>query len=100
VTNQYVAAMFHGFADTWDPANEALIPVTLPVLMMGGDADPVGADTVSVKALADRYDAHGLKDLHVTFYPGGRHEMLNETNRDAVTADVIAWLNEHLPKGS
>jgi alpha-beta hydrolase superfamily lysophospholipase len=96
VTNEYVAAIFHGFADTWDPANEAKIPVTLPILIMGGDADPVGANTVSVLALADRYDAHGSKDLHVTFYPGGRHEMLNEINRDVVTADVIAWLNEHV----
>lgn len=30
-------------------------------------------------------------------YPGGRHEMLNEINRDEVYADVLAWLEEHLP---
>ena len=28
----------------------------------------------------------------VRLYPGARHELLNETNRDEVTADVIAWL--------
>ena len=53
-------------------------------------------NTVSVKALGDRDDAHGVKDLHVTFYPGGRHGMLNEIDRDVVTADAFAWLNEHL----
>jgi alpha-beta hydrolase superfamily lysophospholipase len=26
------------------------------------------------------------------FYPDGRHEMLNETNRDEVTRDLLAWL--------
>ena len=26
-------------------------------------------------------------------YPGARHETLNETNRDEVTADLIAWLD-------
>ncbi len=96
VTNQYVDLFFHGFADAWDPANEAKIPVTLPIYILGGDADPVGGNTLSVKALADRYDVHGVKDLHMTFYPNGRHEMLNETNRDVVTADIITWLNEHL----
>jgi alpha-beta hydrolase superfamily lysophospholipase len=98
VTNEYVDGFFHGFEDTWDPANEALIPVTLPILIFGGDQDPVGGDTVSVKALAARYEAHGVKDLKVTFYPGGRHEMLNEINRDAVTADAIAWFDAHVPK--
>jgi alpha-beta hydrolase superfamily lysophospholipase len=28
----------------------------------------------------------------VTLYPGARHEILNETNRDAVTAEIVAWL--------
>ena len=29
-------------------------------------------------------------------YPGGRHEMLNEINRDTVTADIVAWLDRHV----
>jgi len=97
VTNEYVDAFLRGFAVEWDPANEALIPVTLPVLMVSGDTDPVGGATLSVKALADRYDAHGLRDLHMTFYPGARHELLNETNRDVVMRDLVTWFNEHMP---
>jgi alpha-beta hydrolase superfamily lysophospholipase len=31
-------------------------------------------------------------DTTLTLYPGARHELLNETNRDEVTADVVAWL--------
>jgi alpha-beta hydrolase superfamily lysophospholipase len=31
----------------------------------------------------------------VKLYPGGRHEILNETNRDEVTADIVAWLRAH-----
>jgi alpha-beta hydrolase superfamily lysophospholipase len=27
------------------------------------------------------------------FYPGARHELLNETNRDEVQHDVVTWLN-------
>ena len=28
---------------------------------------------------------------------GARHEVLNETNRDEVMADVVEWLDDHLP---
>ena len=30
-----------------------------------------------------------------TLYAGARHELLNETNRDAVTADLIAWFDSN-----
>jgi len=34
----------------------------------------------------------------VTFraYSGARHELFNELCRDEVTADVIAWLDDHV----
>ena len=34
-----------------------------------------------------------MKDIAFDFYPGGRHEMLNETNRDEVIANLVAWIN-------
>ena len=40
----------------------------------------------------------GVKDVTLKLYPGGRHEMLNETNRDEVYADVLSWLEKHLPQ--
>ncbi|WP_231123819.1 hypothetical protein [Nocardioides sambongensis] len=42
--------------------------------------------------LGQRYREAGLVDVTVTLYPEARHEIFNETNRDAVTGDVIAWL--------
>ncbi|BAN00751.1 hypothetical protein YM304_04370 [Ilumatobacter coccineus YM16-304] len=33
----------------------------------------------------------------MTVYPDARHEILNETNRDEVTADLVAWLIGHTP---
>ncbi len=35
--------------------------------------------------------------MTVTVFPGARHEIRNETQRDEVTADVIGWLRTHLP---
>ena len=37
--------------------------------------------------------------MTLRLYPGGRHEMFNETNRDEVCADLIGWLNEKAVEG-
>jgi alpha-beta hydrolase superfamily lysophospholipase len=96
-SNGLLAEMLGGFAQTWQPENEARIPTTLPILIFSGDQDPAGGNTVSTQALADRYRALGVRDLRVIFYPEARHEMLNERNRDEVERDVIAWLDAHVP---
>ena len=38
----------------------------------------------------------GVRDVTMKLYPGGRHEMLNEINRDEVYQDVLAWLDGHM----
>ena len=40
-----------------------------------------------------RYRDAGIHDVHAILYPGARHELLNGTNRDEVTADVLAFLD-------
>lgn len=67
-----------------------------PVLFVSGDADPVGANGKGVEKVAAWFRAAGLVDVTVKLYPGGRHEMLNETNRGEVYADVLAWLSRHI----
>jgi alpha-beta hydrolase superfamily lysophospholipase len=32
--------------------------------------------------------------IETRYYPSARHELLNETNRDEVTADVLAWVEQ------
>jgi alpha-beta hydrolase superfamily lysophospholipase len=39
------------------------------------------------------YRKAGCKNLEFRIYPEARHELFNETNRDEVTADLIAWLD-------
>ncbi|HEY6234620.1 MAG TPA: lysophospholipase [Candidatus Elarobacter sp.] len=95
-SNRLLVDMLRGYVSTWQPANERTIPVALPVLFFSGALDPVGANTRAVTALAERYRALGLRDVQVTFYPGARHETLNETNRDEVVRDVLGWLDTHV----
>lgn len=75
-----------------DEAEIAKIPKDLPIYVFVGDKDPINQDLMLLTPLIDRYKAAGLQDVEVTIYPGGRHEMLNETNRAEVIADLLAWL--------
>jgi len=72
------------------------IPHALPVYLIAGEVDPVGGGA-GVTRLAEELGRAGLERVDVRIYPGGRHEMLNETNRDEVTRDLCAWIEKALP---
>lgn len=72
---------------------------SLPVYVISGEFDPVvGPGQSFANALIDSYRAAGLTDITHRVYPGGRHEMFNETNRAEVEADLVAWLNGTVAK--
>jgi alpha-beta hydrolase superfamily lysophospholipase len=70
--------------------NLARIRKDLPIYVFSGERDPVGAN---IKGLIADLKAAGFAKLATRLYPGARHETLNETNRDEVTRDLIAWLD-------
>ncbi len=68
------------------------IPHDLPMLLQVGSEDSLGGPR-SVERLARAYRTRGkLSDVEVRVYEGARHEVYNETNRDEVVADLVAWL--------
>lgn len=67
-----------------------------PIYLYSGDADPVGENGAGVKRSFDLFKRYGCTDVTLKLYPGGRHEMHNETNKDEVYADVLSWLEAHL----
>lgn len=79
-----------------DPERVAAIRNDLPILIASGSDDPLAQGGAAVEALAEQYRLADLKDVQVKLYPGARHEVLNETNRDEVTADVIAFFDRTL----
>jgi alpha-beta hydrolase superfamily lysophospholipase len=64
----------------------------LPVHLVVGDMDPVNGQLALVDVLVQRYRAAGLHDISQQVWPGARHEVFNETNRDEVLAEMITWL--------
>ena len=73
-------------------ADPSAVRDDLPVLIASGSADPLAGGGQLVELLGQRYREAGLTDVTVKVYPDARHEIFNETNRDEVTADVVAWL--------
>jgi len=74
----------------------AAVPKDLPLLMISGSRDPVGDFGRGVRRVHDAYRKAGVTDLTLALYDQGRHEMLNETNREQVVADVIQWIEDHV----
>ncbi|WP_370153822.1 lysophospholipase [Ferrovibrio sp.] len=109
--DKYIADPFCGFPITvqsWidflaglqaiaRPENQARIRKDLPILVTAGTHDPVSAGTKGLRQLLDAYAAAGLTRVEHKFYEGARHELLNETNRDAVTADITGFFGRCLP---
>lgn len=75
-----------------DPEALAKVKAGLPVYIFVGDADPINARLARLIPLVDAYKAAGLA-VTLKVYPGGRHEMLNETNRAEVVSDLKVWLD-------
>ncbi len=86
-------AMFAGARRLADPAQIAAIRDSLPVYIAVGEADPVNGGLNLLTPLTERLESAGLTDVTVRVYPGARHEILNETNRDDVIAELNSWVS-------
>jgi alpha-beta hydrolase superfamily lysophospholipase len=70
----------------------------IPLLIAIGSEDSLGGEK-SVRTLAEKYISRSkLTDVEVVIYPEARHEIFNETNKDEVIRDLVAWLDDRLAK--
>ena len=88
--------MMHGIRYITNKNNIQKMDKDKPVYFMSGDADPVGDYGKGVEKAYKLFCNAGLKDVTIRLYPGGRHEMLNEDNKDQVYNDILAWINSKL----
>ena len=91
LTYGYAAAVLDTVLEVMEPDAIARISPRIPVLLLTGDADPVSENGAQVRELERRLRDAGL-EVTARYYAGARHEVLNETNRDEVHADLVAWL--------
>lgn len=70
------------------------IPENKKIFLIVGDNDPVGNNSKDVLKLFKFYQKYN-KNVKIKIYENARHELLNETNKDEVYADVLNFLNEN-----
>lgn len=71
---------------------EKIRGINIPIYIFAGDRDPVGYFGEGIKNLYNTYKDLGIRDLNYKLYKDGRHEMLNEVNKDEVIGDVLNWI--------
>src|SRR4051795_9793751 len=89
--------MFASARQVADPERLGRLRDDLPVYIAVGEHDPVNGALALVDPLVARLRDAGLTDVTLVVYPGARHEVFNETNRDEVVADLLAWLERVVP---
>lgn len=77
----------------FQPDSLKKIQTDLPIMIIGGDKDPVGLMGKGLTKLAQSYRQTGQEKVTFKLYTDARHELLNETNHIEVTADILSWLN-------
>ena len=88
--------MLGGMRQNENAANLAKMPKALPVLFVSGEEDPVGGNGKGVRQTCAAFRAAGMRNVQLKLYPGARHEMHNEQNRQELYEDVLAFLDAAL----
>lgn len=72
------------------------MPKNLPVFFVSGAEDPVGDYGKGVERVYQSYKDIGMQNVQMKLYPGDRHEILNETDREDIFADIYRWLLQRI----
>ena len=106
VADKYCSFKFtaRGFYDLFDLLGSVSskewannLPKELPILIISGDADPVGNYGKGVSAVYDRMENAGMENVTLRLYHGARHELFNETSRDEIISHTLEWIESNLP---
>ena len=88
--------MFEGIARLHNKDLLRIVPKNLPVLFVSGEEDPVGSCGKEVIAAARSLKDVGVQEVEVKLYPGDRHEILNELDKETVYQDLYDWIVAHM----
>lgn len=95
-TSSFYYDLFNGFEDIHNKKNLNKIPKNLPIYIFAGEEDPVGNFGKGILNLYNIYKDLEIKDVEFKLYKNGRHEMLNEYNKDQVIEDILSWLKSRV----
>lgn len=88
--------MMEGLKYIAKKSNLSKMDQNTPIYFFSGDRDPVGQNGAGVRKVAGFFNCAGCRNVTVRLYPEGRHEMMNEINREEVLCDLVSWLHSNL----
>lgn len=78
-----------------DPKRLQKIPADLPLMVISGDADPLGEYGEGIPKVCEALRSAGVKDVEMHLCEGGRHELLNEPERAQIMEEIFTWIRKH-----
>lgn len=70
--------------------------LNVPILIFSGDKDPVGENAKGVIRVYNMLKKAGLDNVRIRLFKDGRHEMLNEINKEEVYYFILDWLEKNI----
>ena len=86
---QYKRGLLEAEVEALDQFADNIDKLTMPVAVLHGTEDPFVPYQRSVQAVHDMPTV----DVTIHLYEGGRHEVLNDINRDEVISDLASWVD-------
>lgn len=68
------------------------MPKELPIFFVSGKEDPVGNYGRDVERVFHSFEELGMEQVQLKLYPGDRHEILNEADREDVYGDIYRFV--------
>ena len=91
-TWQFYYDMAHGLLEINKSGNYKKVNKDMRLLIISGTMDPAGEYGKGPKEVYSKFLKAGVKDIHLELVKEGRHELLNETNRDEVYQILVDWI--------
>lgn len=97
-SNRFYRNLFHGFKYISRRANLKQVPAGTPVYIFAGRKDAAGKFGKDPKKISYLLSKYGRAQVVMKLYCKGRHEMLNEINREEVYEDMMTWMKERISR--
>ena len=91
-----IREMLRGLRFIGKQGNLKRMDISTPILFLSGENDPVGDMGKGVRRVCTMFSRAGVRDVSIRLYEGDRHEILNETNREQVYADLLRWMDARI----
>lgn len=95
-SSQFYADLIDGVEMANDRPRALKLAKSMPVLVISGDADPVGGYGKGVEKVYKLYKNAGMTDVSLHLVPSGRHELLNETDKKETMKYIGDWILSRL----